>query len=98
MVSVAAAERIRKQVSEALDQGAKSVVPRTLFPMDKDGTAFVAPQVLTDVTHEMSTPPPNPVAPIIPLSFIPAQRITPLLARQTPALVPFFLSVCKFVC
>jgi acyl-CoA reductase-like NAD-dependent aldehyde dehydrogenase len=53
-VSVAAAERIRKQVSDAIASGAKAEIPSGTFALDKEGTAFVGPQVLTNVNHDMS--------------------------------------------
>jgi acyl-CoA reductase-like NAD-dependent aldehyde dehydrogenase len=54
VVSVAAAERIRKQVSDAVAAGAKTEIPKGTYALDKEGTAFVGPQVLTNVTHDMS--------------------------------------------
>jgi Aldehyde dehydrogenase family len=57
VVSTAAAARIRKQVSDALADGAKAEIPTDTFPLDKEGSTFVGPQVLTNVTHKMSTSP-----------------------------------------
>jgi len=56
VVSVAAATRIRKQVAEAVATGAKLEIPEGTFPTDRYGTAFVGPQVLTNVNHTMSMP------------------------------------------
>jgi len=53
VVSVASAERIRKQVADAVSAGAKELVPSSLFSIAKAGTAFVAPQVLVNVNHSM---------------------------------------------
>ncbi|TFK66352.1 succinate semialdehyde dehydrogenase [Pluteus cervinus] len=53
VVSLASAERIRKQVSDAIQAGAKALVPAELFPAAKLGTTFVAPQVLINVDHTM---------------------------------------------
>ena len=55
MVSTAAAARIRKQIVDAVEAGAKLEIPEGIFPLDKAGTAFVGPQVLTSVNHDMST-------------------------------------------
>src|SRR5262245_51224142 len=55
VVSVAASERIRKQVNDAVAAGAKLEIPRGTYPMDKEGTTFVGPQVLTNVNHHMSS-------------------------------------------
>ena len=54
VVSTAAAARIRKQISEAVSAGAILEIPAGTFPLDKDGSTFVGPQVLTNVTHDMS--------------------------------------------
>ena len=54
MVSIAAADRICKQVEDAVAAGAKAEIPAGTFPLDKSGTAFVGPQVLTNVNHRMS--------------------------------------------
>jgi len=53
VVSLASAERIRKQVSDAIKAGAKALIPSHLFPHAKEGTTYVAPQVLIDVDHKM---------------------------------------------
>jgi acyl-CoA reductase-like NAD-dependent aldehyde dehydrogenase len=54
VVSVAAATRIRKQIAEAVAAGAKLEIPEGTFTADQYGTAFVGPQVLTNVSHTMS--------------------------------------------
>lgn len=54
MVSIVAASRIRKQVADAVAAGAKAEIPAGIFPLDKIGTAFVGPQVITNVNHSMS--------------------------------------------
>jgi acyl-CoA reductase-like NAD-dependent aldehyde dehydrogenase len=54
VVSTAAAARIRKQASDALAEGAKAEIPANTFSLDKEGSTFVGPQVLTNVTHKMS--------------------------------------------
>ncbi len=46
------AETVRKQVSDAVAQGAKALVDPKLFPED-DGGAYLAPQILVDVNHSM---------------------------------------------
>ncbi|KAI0812702.1 NAD-aldehyde dehydrogenase [Irpex lacteus] len=53
VVSVASADRIRKQVEDAVKAGAKALIPGDLFPIAKLGTAYVAPQVLVNVDHSM---------------------------------------------
>ncbi|KAF9551490.1 hypothetical protein EC957_008159 [Mortierella hygrophila] len=53
MVKTKAAEFVRAQIAEAISQGAKAHIDISLFPADKPGTPYMAPQVLTSVTHSM---------------------------------------------
>ncbi|KAF9065108.1 succinate semialdehyde dehydrogenase [Rhodocollybia butyracea] len=55
VVSLAAAERIRKQVDDAVNKGAKRLIKEGEFKEEKMwvGTTYVAPQVLIDVDHSM---------------------------------------------
>ena len=46
------AELVRGQIAEAVAQGAKSMIDPADFPAD-DGGAYLAPQILVDVTHDM---------------------------------------------
>jgi len=53
MVRTAAADFVRDQVREAQQQGARALIDPRDFPAARDGTAYVAPQVLVDVDHSM---------------------------------------------
>ncbi|RDB18652.1 hypothetical protein Hypma_014768 [Hypsizygus marmoreus] len=53
VVSLASAARIRKQIADAVAAGAKKLIPEDLFSIAKEGTTYVAPQVLVDVDHSM---------------------------------------------
>nr|WP_244271412.1 aldehyde dehydrogenase family protein [Pseudovibrio axinellae] len=52
MANVRFAEIVRKQVADAQASGAVAQIDTALFPED-DGGAYLAPQILTNVTHEM---------------------------------------------
>jgi acyl-CoA reductase-like NAD-dependent aldehyde dehydrogenase len=54
MVKTAAATFAQKQIDEAVAQGAKAVIDPDLFPANKPGTPYLAPQVLLDVNHSMN--------------------------------------------
>ncbi|WP_417675625.1 aldehyde dehydrogenase family protein [Roseibium sp.] len=45
---------VREQTDEALRKGAKAHIDMSAFPANKEGTPYLAPQVLTDVNHQMS--------------------------------------------
>ncbi|HJU74610.1 MAG TPA: aldehyde dehydrogenase family protein [Gemmatimonadaceae bacterium] len=53
MVRADAAQSVRGQVEEAIRSGAKSLVDPARFPADKKGTAYMAPRILTNVSHDM---------------------------------------------
>jgi acyl-CoA reductase-like NAD-dependent aldehyde dehydrogenase len=53
MVRARAADFARGQVKEAVAQGAKSLVDAKAYPADKEGTPYMAPQVLVNVNHKM---------------------------------------------
>ena len=46
------AETVRDQVADAITDGARALIDPKLFPED-DGGAYLAPQILVDVNHEM---------------------------------------------
>jgi acyl-CoA reductase-like NAD-dependent aldehyde dehydrogenase len=49
-----AAEFVRRQINSAIRAGARAHINPKEFPMDRKGTPYVAPQVLTQVNHQMS--------------------------------------------
>ena len=54
MVSPSAADFVRGQIAEALNQGARALLDPKTFAADAPGSAYLAPQVLVDVSHQMS--------------------------------------------
>jgi acyl-CoA reductase-like NAD-dependent aldehyde dehydrogenase len=54
MVRADAAAFVRKQIASAVRAGARGHIEPKSFPMNKTGTPYLAPQVLTSVTHRMS--------------------------------------------
>ncbi|WP_095196198.1 aldehyde dehydrogenase family protein [Pseudomonas sp. Irchel 3A7] len=54
LVSPQAADFVRDQIAAALSQGAKALIGPQDFAADVPGSAYLAPQVLVDVTHQMS--------------------------------------------
>jgi acyl-CoA reductase-like NAD-dependent aldehyde dehydrogenase len=53
VVRAAAADFIRGQIAEAVGAGARGLVDPARFPTARDGTPYLAPQVLVDVDHGM---------------------------------------------
>ncbi len=53
MVRTSAADFVRQQIVEALEQGAVAQINANEFTMDRPGSPYLAPQVLTQVDHTM---------------------------------------------
>jgi acyl-CoA reductase-like NAD-dependent aldehyde dehydrogenase len=47
------ADEVRAQITEAIDAGAEALIDASLFPRDDGTDAYLAPQVLVNVNHEM---------------------------------------------
>ncbi|WP_419710146.1 aldehyde dehydrogenase family protein [Pseudomonas sp. NFX224] len=54
LVTPGAAFFVRAQIAEAVAQGATALIDPQAFAADVPGSAYLAPQVLVDVTHQMS--------------------------------------------
>jgi len=53
MVRTEAANLVRSQVRDALGKGARALIEPKSFSADKEGTPYLAPQVLVEVNHGM---------------------------------------------
>ena len=54
MVRAEAATFVRGQITHALRAGGRALLDPKEFPRDAEGTPYLAPQIVVDVTHEMS--------------------------------------------
>ena len=54
MAQTRGADFVRQQIAEAVRDGATAHVDTSKFEMDKPGSPYIAPQVLTGVNHQMS--------------------------------------------
>jgi acyl-CoA reductase-like NAD-dependent aldehyde dehydrogenase len=54
MVRTSSADFVRKQIAEAVQQGARALIEERAFPRSQPGTPYLAPQILVDVDHSMS--------------------------------------------
>ncbi|KAJ6631214.1 Aldehyde/histidinol dehydrogenase [Mycena sp. CBHHK59/15] len=84
VVSLASAERIRKQVADAVAAGAKTLVPADLFPIAAPGTAYVAPQVLVDVDHTMDVMVEETFGPIVGIQKVASDAEAVQLMNDSP--------------
>ena len=65
MVRKDAAAKVRKQVNDAIKAGAMAHVDPEAFPQDAWGSPYLAPQVLTNVTHNMEVMTEETFGPVI---------------------------------
>ena len=65
MVRTSAASFAQKQVDEAIKQGAKALIDTSLFALHKEGTPYMAPQVLVNVDHTMQVMTEETFAPVV---------------------------------
>jgi acyl-CoA reductase-like NAD-dependent aldehyde dehydrogenase len=54
VVRPAAAEQVRRQIAASVQRGARAALDEKQFAASRDGTAYLAPQILLDVDHSMS--------------------------------------------
>src|SRR5262249_10537949 len=54
LVRTSAADFVRRQIADAVQQGAKTLIAKERFPASQMGTPYLAPQILVDVDHSMS--------------------------------------------
>ena len=53
LVKAGAAEHVRSQIAEAVAGGARALVDPARFAANREGSAYLAPQLLVDVNHDM---------------------------------------------
>jgi acyl-CoA reductase-like NAD-dependent aldehyde dehydrogenase len=67
MVHERAAASVREKVAEAISQGAEPLIDGSLFPHDRKGSPYLAPQVLVNVDHGMRVMSEETFGPVAPL-------------------------------
>ncbi|KAF8550721.1 succinate semialdehyde dehydrogenase [Imleria badia] len=84
VVSVASAEKIRKQVADAVKAGATALILEDLFPIAQPGTAYVAPQVLVNVNHTMDIMMEETFGPVIGIQKVSSDEEAIRLMNDSP--------------
>ncbi|KAK7046778.1 aldehyde dehydrogenase [Favolaschia claudopus] len=84
VVSLASAQRIRKQVADAVAAGAKTLIPEDLFAMAKQDTCYVAPQVLVDVNHTMDIMMEETFGPVVGIQKVSSDEEAVKLMNDSP--------------
>ncbi|PSW20873.1 aldehyde dehydrogenase [Photobacterium sanctipauli] len=70
MVRASAADFVRQQIREATEQGAIAHVVESNFPSSREGTPYLAPQLLTNVNHQMRIMTEETFGPVLPVQRV----------------------------
>ncbi|KAI6123017.1 Aldehyde/histidinol dehydrogenase [Pisolithus croceorrhizus] len=84
VVSIASAERIKRQVTDAVKAGAKALIPEDLFPIAQQNNAYVAPQVLVDVDHTMDVMMDETFGPVVGIQTVSSDEEAVRLMNDSP--------------
>jgi acyl-CoA reductase-like NAD-dependent aldehyde dehydrogenase len=84
MIKAEAAAFVRKQVASAVRAGAKAHIDPKLFPKDKKGTPYMAPQVLTAVNHQMSVMRDESFGPVVGIMKVSSDEEAITLMNDSP--------------
>jgi len=70
MVRSSAAAFVRSQIAAAIARGARGLIDAREFPADREGTPYLAPQVLVDVDHRMKVMTEETFGPVVGLMAV----------------------------
>ncbi|KAH7886643.1 Aldehyde/histidinol dehydrogenase [Phlebopus sp. FC_14] len=84
VVSIASAQRIRKQVADAVKAGARALIPEELFPIAQPNNAYVAPQVLVHVDHSMDVMMEETFGPVVGIKRVASDEEAIRLMNDSP--------------
>lgn len=65
MVRVDAADKARAHITDAVSKGAQALIDPSLFPESREGSPYLAPQVLVEVDHRMLVMTEETFAPVV---------------------------------
>jgi acyl-CoA reductase-like NAD-dependent aldehyde dehydrogenase len=84
MAAVRFADVVRRQTAQALAKGAKAHVDPAAFPRNRDGTPWLAPQVLTGVDHGMDVMMQESFGPVVGLMKVASDEEALRLMNDSP--------------
>ena len=92
VVRVAAADAVRATVAEAVAKGARTLIDPRDFPLDRPGSAYVAPQILVDVNHGMQVMNDECFGPVVGIMAVDSDDEAVRLMNDSP----YGLTACLF--
>jgi acyl-CoA reductase-like NAD-dependent aldehyde dehydrogenase len=84
MVNVASADFVRGQIDSAVKAGATAHIDENAFEMNKAGTPYLAPQVVTGVDHQMSIMREESFGPVVGIMAVSSDEEAVTLMNDSP--------------
>ncbi len=84
MAATRFADVVRRQTAQALAKGARAHIDAAGFPHNRDGTAWLAPQVLTNVDHTMDVMTEESFGPVVGLMKVSGDEEAIRLMNDSP--------------
>ncbi len=78
------ADVVRRQTAEAVAKGAKAHLDPKAFPANRDGSPYLAPQVLTEVDHNMSVMVEESFGPVVGIMPVKSDEDAIMLMNDSP--------------
>jgi len=92
MVRTGAADFVRKQIASALAGGAKPLIDESSFAASKQGTAYLAPQILVDLDHSFEVMREETFGPVVGIMQVDSDEQAIQLMNDSP----YGLTACVF--
>ncbi|MEO8122812.1 MAG: aldehyde dehydrogenase family protein [Burkholderiales bacterium] len=92
VVRVAAADAVRATIADAVEKGARALIDAGKFALDQPGSAYVAPQVLINVNHDMQLMADECFGPVV--GIMPVESDDEAVALMNDS--PYGLTACIF--
>jgi acyl-CoA reductase-like NAD-dependent aldehyde dehydrogenase len=78
------AELVRRQTAEAVSKGASALIDHRAFPANREGSPYLAPQVLIDVDHNMSVMVDESFGPVVGIMAVGSDEDAITLMNDSP--------------
>ncbi len=92
VVRASAADAVRAVIADAVAKGARALIDRRDFALDREGSAYVAPQIVVDVNHGMKVMSDECFGPVVGIMAVGGDDEAIALMNDSP----YGLTACVF--
>jgi acyl-CoA reductase-like NAD-dependent aldehyde dehydrogenase len=92
VVRASAADAVRATIADAVAKGARALIDTRKFALDRNGSAYVAPQILIDVNHGMKVMNDECFGPVVGIMAVDSDEEAVALMNDSP----YGLTACVF--